>query len=164
MEEVLATMKNLIEKFDALKEDVDQLKQFNEVSHRSRSRSRNDARSSRSQSISTRRAREDRSLFRSRSRSTRKGRENKSHSRSPVSRRHESWAGCMEEVENEAPDYEKKIHFEDDPTEDTQGEKKLVEVSKKTKTFLSLHNSMPHPDAESFLATKLQEHLNCTRS
>ena len=136
MEEVLATMKNLMEKFDVLKEDVDQLKQSNEFSHRSRSRSRDDTSSSRSWSRSTRGAREDRSLSRSRSRPARKGRENKFHSLSPVSRRHRSWADRMEDDEGETPDYKKEIHFEDDPTEDSQGETKLVEVSEKTKTFL----------------------------
>ena len=143
MEEVLATMKNLMEKFDVLKEDVDQLKQSNEVLHRSRSRSRDDPSPSRSRSRSTRKAVEDRSLSRSRSRPTRKGRENKSHSRSPVSRRHRSWADCMEDDENETPDYEQEIRFED---EDSQGETKLVEVSEKTKSFLeeSCRQSLPN--------------------
>ena len=150
MEEVLATIKNLREKFNVLKEDVDQLKQSNEVSHRSRSRSRDDASSSRSRSRSTR-AREDRSLSRSRIRPTRKGRENKYHSQSPVSWRHRSWADHMEDDENETSDYEKQIHFEDDPTEDSQGEAYLWKSRRRPKPFLeescrrSLHNSSPQP-------------------
>ena len=131
MEEVLATMKNLMEKFDVLKEDVDQLKQSNEVLHRSRSRSRDDPSPSRSRSRSTRKAVEDRSLSRSRSRPTRKGRENKSHSRSPVSRRHRSWADCMEDDENETPDYEQEIRFED---EDSQGEEDKILFGGKLQT------------------------------
>ena len=131
MEEVLATMKNLMEKFDVLKEDVDQLKQSNEVLHRSRSRSRDDPSPSRSRSRSTRKAVEDRSLSRSRSRPTRKGRENKSHSRSLVSRRHRSWADRMEDDENETPDYEQEIRFED---EDSQGEEDKILFGGKLQT------------------------------
>ena len=128
MEEVLETMKTLMDKFDTLQKDVDLLKKPREAERvrnsRSRSRSRDVANpgSSRSRSRPRKRGRE----HRSRSRSSTPGR-----SRSPVSRRHKSWADRMDEDENELPDYEAEITFDDE--DETP---KLVEVSEKTKEFL----------------------------